>query len=193
MEKETIFTLRLREALANDGRTNKEIAESAGISLTALQSYIAKDTNKKKKPSVEYAVKLADALKVSVDWLTGRTDNPKAGQGISGYKDMARCFLDICTELNLFKVEIEQEKIGCLGWVAEDEPLNVYRHKMTITQNIRGYEDDLYINDSYEEFCRALMGLLPLLSNCTLNKEQFLTLMREKIRQIDEKQQSPTH
>ena len=193
MEKEAKFSQRLKEALAEDRRTNKDIAEAAGISLTTLQSYIARDKEKKKTPSIEYAVKLAEALGVSLDWLTGRTDNPKAGQGISGYKDMARCFLDVCTELNLFGVEIEQKKIGNYGFLDDGSALDVYLHKMTITQKIRGYGDDLYINGTYEEFCRSLLGLLPLLSNGTLTKEQFCTLMNEKIQQIDENQQSPTH
>ena len=52
--------------------TQKEIADAIGIQKNAYQAY----EYGKSLPSIGIVAKLADAYDVSIDYLTGRTDNP---------------------------------------------------------------------------------------------------------------------
>ena len=52
--------------------TQKEIADAIGIQKNAYQAY----EYGKSLPSIAVVAKIADAYDVSIDYLTGRTDNP---------------------------------------------------------------------------------------------------------------------
>lgn len=54
--------------------TQKQVAVSAGILEQAYQRY-----EYGRDPAVSVLCKLADAYNVSIDYLVGRTDNPKGG------------------------------------------------------------------------------------------------------------------
>ena len=62
------FAKRLRESRAKTGLTQKELAAKVGIAAATLSAYEASG----KPPTIETAMKLADILDVSLDWLCGR-------------------------------------------------------------------------------------------------------------------------
>lgn len=62
-----IFTQRLREAREKEGLSLKELQARVGISLSALNNYVAGKT----VPPLDVAVRLAKELHVSLDWLSG--------------------------------------------------------------------------------------------------------------------------
>ena len=62
-----IFTQRLKEAREKEGLSLKELQSRVGISLSALNNYVAGKTI----PPLDVAVKLAKELHVSLDWLSG--------------------------------------------------------------------------------------------------------------------------
>ena len=62
-----IFTQRLKEAREKEGLSLKELQARVGISLSALNNYVAGRT----VPPLDVAVKLAKELHVSLDWLSG--------------------------------------------------------------------------------------------------------------------------
>lgn len=55
--------------------TQRDVANAAGMMTEAYQKY----EYGKNVPLVTVLIKLADAYNVSVDYLLGRTDNPKGG------------------------------------------------------------------------------------------------------------------
>ena len=67
------FSSRLRELRKLKGVTQKNVAESIGLSERAYQYYELE----KKEPTLGNINKLADFFDVSVDYLIGRSDDPK--------------------------------------------------------------------------------------------------------------------
>ena len=67
----SIFSLRLLEAMKSNGLTQKELADSAGITQAAVSRYLREENT----PRASELGALAIALGVSMDWLWGRSGN----------------------------------------------------------------------------------------------------------------------
>ena len=67
------FVSRLNELRTSSNATNKEIADYVGISVRSLQFYLSGS----KEPTLSKLIAIADYFNVSLDYLTGRTDNPE--------------------------------------------------------------------------------------------------------------------
>lgn len=67
------FSERLKELRKDKNLTQKSLAEKVGSARRSIQSYEL-DIN---KPTSDVLIALADFFDVSVDYLLGRTDNPK--------------------------------------------------------------------------------------------------------------------
>lgn len=62
------------KALRNEhGLTQKQLGEATGLSTRGIQDYELEQ----RKPGLDVLLALADYFDVSLDYLTGRTDNPK--------------------------------------------------------------------------------------------------------------------
>ena len=70
MNKST-FAKRLKESRISARLTQAELSKISGVTAATISAYESSDENKGKNPSLENAVKLAQALKVSLDWLCG--------------------------------------------------------------------------------------------------------------------------
>ena len=69
------FWIRVKDKLDYQDCTQRELAEKIGESYNTLQSWINRD----RLPNAEQAVKVADALNTSVEFLvTGKTSNKKS-------------------------------------------------------------------------------------------------------------------
>ena len=68
-----IFADRLKECRKNINKTQREVADDLGITAIGYQRYELS----KCEPKMGTLNKLADYFDVSIDYLTGRTDNPK--------------------------------------------------------------------------------------------------------------------
>lgn len=68
-----IFSNRLRMLRKQHELTLEEL----GAQLNSSKGTLANLENAKKNPSVDMLIKLADFFDVSVDYLIGRSDNPK--------------------------------------------------------------------------------------------------------------------
>ena len=62
------FAARLKESRTKQALTQKDLATKAGIAPGTLSAYEAGN----KSPNIDIAMKLADILGVSLDWLCGR-------------------------------------------------------------------------------------------------------------------------
>jgi len=67
------FAERLKECRKNINKTQRDVAKDMGITDGGYQKYEIC----KREPKIETLSKLADYFDVSVDYLIGRTDNPK--------------------------------------------------------------------------------------------------------------------
>lgn len=64
---------RIAELRDQRGWTQEELAQSIGITRAALSHY----EKNRRKPDFEILTKLADKFEVSIDYLIGRTNQPK--------------------------------------------------------------------------------------------------------------------
>ena len=67
----TIFAKRLKEARTAAGLTQGELSKTAGVTAATISAYESADGTKGKNPSLDNALKLAQALHISLDWLCG--------------------------------------------------------------------------------------------------------------------------
>ena len=69
----SIFADRLKECRKNMNKTQREVASDLDITEASYQNYELC----KNEPKMGALNKLANYFDVSIDYLTGRTDNPK--------------------------------------------------------------------------------------------------------------------
>jgi len=72
-ENRKIFSERLRKLRMGERYTQPAIAERIGVKTQAVNDY----EHERSVPSFDVLIRLADVLQVSLDYLAGRTDNPK--------------------------------------------------------------------------------------------------------------------
>ena len=73
METEKIFQERLKSLRKEKGVSSRQIAEGIGITDVGYRNYEAG----RRKPTFAVLPTIADFFNVSIDYLVGRTDNPK--------------------------------------------------------------------------------------------------------------------
>ncbi|HBL82973.1 MAG TPA: XRE family transcriptional regulator [Clostridiales bacterium] len=67
------FGGRLREIRSGKHSTQKQVADAVGVTVRNYQRYEADE----QRPAFEVLIALADFFDISLDYLVGRTDNPK--------------------------------------------------------------------------------------------------------------------
>lgn len=68
----TVFAERMKQARTKAGVKQKELADMVHVTPTTISAYEKADTNGNgKKPTLENAQKIANALGVSLDWMCG--------------------------------------------------------------------------------------------------------------------------
>lgn len=72
----SLFAERLKTLRTTNNATQKDIAESLGITVRGYQFY----EYATKEPTMSNLIALADYFKVSIDYLVGRTNNPSINQ-----------------------------------------------------------------------------------------------------------------
>ena len=68
-----MYTNKIKDVRIIKGLTQKQVADELGLSVVAIQNY----ENDRRKPAYDVLIALADYFNVSIDYLVGRTDNPK--------------------------------------------------------------------------------------------------------------------
>lgn len=70
------FASRIKELRNSKGLTMEQLAKD----LSTTRATISNFENEQRKPSLDMVIKIADYFQVSIDYLVGRTDNPKLHQ-----------------------------------------------------------------------------------------------------------------
>lgn len=70
------FSDRLKLLRGSHKKEQKDIADLLGISVRSIRFY----ESGKNEPSISRLILLADYFDVSIDYLVGRTDNPKVNE-----------------------------------------------------------------------------------------------------------------
>lgn len=70
---ENVFPVRLRKLRERTGRKQYAVAHCFGVSRRTLSRYEKGEL----EPTKQILVEMADYFEVSIDYLVGRTDNPR--------------------------------------------------------------------------------------------------------------------
>lgn len=68
-----LFAQRFSDLREKSGATYPELSKETGVSIRALKYYATKE----REPSMSVLIALADFFDVSLDYLVGRSDDPK--------------------------------------------------------------------------------------------------------------------
>jgi transcriptional regulator with XRE-family HTH domain len=123
------FPKRLREFRMLKGLSQKELAEMADLTPASLSAY-EKESGVKgsKTPTLSTAVKMAEQLEVSIDWLCGRDESKK--DTISNYRGVIETLLEIGQrieyEVNFQTVGHYEEQKLCASVTFIDDNLTYF-------------------------------------------------------------------
>lgn len=84
-----VFANRLKQLRLERNLTQREMAESIGITAASLSAY----ENGTKNPSLGVAIAIADKYSVSLDWLTGLTRGFLSSERLSDYEHALNSFI----------------------------------------------------------------------------------------------------
>ncbi len=83
MNEYSVFAQRLKEVRQKRNMTQKDLADKIAVSATTVSAYENVDEYKRKKPTLDNLVAMAKALEVSIDWLSGLSDNEENNNSMS--------------------------------------------------------------------------------------------------------------
>ena len=119
----------LRELRTKAGLSRQKVAELSNISPPAIAAYESGG----KIPSFTYAIKIADAFGVSLDYLAGR----EVGKGLESYGDIARRLYELIETNELAVTKCNGDVCIALNRPSQLENfLTNFQRKDTIPQDI---------------------------------------------------------
>lgn len=98
-----MFAKRLAQMREKSGLTQEEISKKLGIARTTYQGY----ENGPREPDYDTLVKIADFHECSIDYLTGRTDDPSMNK-----KEKINKIIDL-----------SDENVANLEFILDEKPL----------------------------------------------------------------------
>lgn len=101
------FAERLKELREFSKLTQKNLADLLGLQLRSYQRY----EDNTSKPPYQTLIFLADYFNVSLDYLTGRTDNPNISTNITNDKSFSRSKTSFRTQSNAQPILTPHEKL----------------------------------------------------------------------------------
>lgn len=121
MESISLFAERLKEVRTKRGMKQAELAEEVGVSTQTISAYEKGGTiGKGKNPTLENAIRIAQTLNVSLDWLCGinvQAGGDRAGRTLG---DIARSLVDMgCWDTVCFEQIVKKEYTETDGFAIE--------------------------------------------------------------------------
>lgn len=101
------FGAHLKQLRKTCGVTQKQLALDIGASERGIQQYELGE----RKPTYDMLVVLADYFQVSVDYLTGRTDDPSKTLPIASGKHFKVCLNNLANNIKSFRAKHKMPQI----------------------------------------------------------------------------------
>ena len=134
----SLFSERLKEARLNAKLKQTELSKQSGVTAATISAYERADEGKGKNPSLENAIKLAQALNVSLDWL--------CGLAVSNEKVQISDFLKLLVKLDKAGIPLALDNVDL--WQSD------YKNLLPRAAGI--YTEDDYME--IQSICRDLHG-----------------------------------
>lgn len=108
----TIFAQRMKQSRENKGLKQNELAKIVGVTPTTISAYEkSDDEGNGKKPTLENAQAIAKALGVSLDWLSGMSNNTDTSFAEFTAKDYFRSLVTVIMETSSKLDDAKQNSI----------------------------------------------------------------------------------
>ena len=173
----TIFSFRLKEAREKEGLSLKELQARVGISLSALNNYVAGKT----VPPLDVAVRLAKELHVSLDWLSGIEP-----ENVIPVVDIRDCYGAICA-LDQIVEMFETTSIKATGGDGDETGDNLSGNAGVTLHVVSGVLHEYYTN---RQQLMALREALPM--ELLLKYGAQLLTLQDSYRESVNKSKAPT-
>lgn len=189
----TIFARRLKEARAASKLTQTELSKLSGVTPATISAYECADGLKGKNPSLDNALKLAQALNVSLDWLCGSI--------VSSPKIQITDFLKLLVRLNenITSVSVDEVNfaIGIHREVLPNANNLITFDDWTVAQNRAEYTEEeveyylypLAFNDYLiNKFLKEWQKVRKLYESNTIDRSLYSLWLDKQYAEIDKKQ-----
>lgn len=101
------FSVRLNELLMQKGISQQELSENTKIAMSSISSY----RNGKAEPQITSFEKIAETLKVSADYLLGRSENKTVNPTIQSACEYTHLSEKAVEKLNQYSTDDDKEKL----------------------------------------------------------------------------------
>lgn len=102
------FSERLRETRRSKNLTQAQLAKLSGVTAATISAYESTDNKKGCNPSLDNALKLAEALDISLDWLCGSIVNKDKADTVDFLKMLVK--MSDCTRISVDSVEFADKE-----------------------------------------------------------------------------------
>lgn len=180
-----IFAQRLREARTLSGTTQAKLSEKSGVTPATISAYENSNGEKGKNPSLDNAVKLAEALNVSLDWLCGLSSTNKRVKISDFVKQLISLSDKLPIEIDEILVEDCETSLPKAFKKISENP-NEYSLK---TKNNRHKISTITIADSdIQTFLKDWLKIKNLYINDTIDENLYNLWLEQQFRNMDLKQ-----
>lgn len=161
----TIFAQRMKQSRENKGLKQNELAKIVGVTPTTISAYEKSDEEGNgKKPTLENAQAIAKALGVSLDWLSGMSNNTNTSFADFTAKDYFRSLVTVIMETSSKLDDAKPNSIIFNNRTIQyflkkvNDLIKVYRNG-SIPEDLFNVCVDKIINDynGYTVFCNCLL------------------------------------
>lgn len=104
MDNKNTFSFRLKKLRQELNISQREFAESIGVSAMAISTY----ESGSKSPSIETATKIVLKYNVSLDWLLGLSNKKNYDNCIETYSDIFNILLKLDSFINIRKIDDDE-------------------------------------------------------------------------------------
>lgn len=180
-----IFAQRLREARSLSGTTQAKLSEKSGVTPATISAYENSNGEKGKNPSLDNAVKLADALNVSLDWLCGLSSTNKRVKISDFVKQLISLSDKLPIEIDEILVEDCETSLPKAFEKISENP-NEYSLK---TENNQRKISTITIADyDIQTFLKDWIKIKNLYINDTIDENLYNLWLEQQFRNMDLKQ-----
>lgn len=190
-----IFAQRLKEARLSSNLTQTELSKTSGVTSATISAYESPDGNKGKNPSLDNALKLAQTLGVSLDWLCGAIVSNDKIQITDFLKMLVKLYnhgYSVTIDAVDFAQEENQKKFPQVwGSITRDieEFLDYKNHAEYCHETFHYRVEMLSFGSGYiDNFLREWNKMRVLYKSGTIDENLYNLWLNQQFKKIDQKQ-----
>lgn len=189
-----IFAQRLKEARTTAKMTQADLCKLSGVTAATISAYESSDGTKGKNPSLDNALKLAQALNVSLDWLCGSIVSNSKIQITDFIKILVQLDKNIKMSFDIVDLlDYETSKIlpNSVNSVTNEEYVeNALAYEQSEEEEVYEMGVAMFHNVYIDKFIRDWQKVRMLYKNKTIDENLYNLWLDKQYQEIDENQRN---